>query len=77
MGGVKRRALRRGAPDSDYAAGNPSILPGSMRLGSAPNLAGAAGAVLFFVGPQRQTPQGYGSENREDRQTAPEESLFG
>jgi hypothetical protein len=34
------------------------ILPRSIRFGCGPSLAGAAGAVLFFGGPRRQTTPG-------------------
>jgi hypothetical protein len=34
------------------------ILPGSIRIGTVSSLAGAAGPVLFFVGPRRQTTIG-------------------
>jgi hypothetical protein len=38
------------------------ILPGSMRFVTIQSLAQAAGPVLFFVGPRRQTTLGMGSE---------------
>jgi len=42
-----------------------------MRFDTFQSLARAAGAVLFFVGPRRQTTLGMGQRNREDCQTAP------
>jgi len=46
-----------------------------MRFDTFQSLARAAGAVLFFVGPRRQTTLAWAQRNREDCQTAPGEKL--
>jgi hypothetical protein len=49
------------------------ILPGSIRLRTLPNLAGARKPVLFFGGPRRQTLRSRGPEDRDE----PSEPLGG
>jgi hypothetical protein len=60
---------RRARPD-----GRP-ILPGSMRFATVLSLAPGARAVLFFLGPRRQTTQGVGPENRGNSPGCSEERL--